>query len=119
MNNILKQLKTIKLEAILYPPNDVIVTTAEQLAVLESMRDHSTQYLDNRPYQLASITKALQIAFDDELSGAFEKSDMLNALVFMENEFKALGEVNFIKDSVAFHLSQCKEGAVIGDDDEQ
>lgn len=114
MNNILKQLKTIKLEAILYPPNDVVVTTAEQLAVLESIRDHSTQYLDSRPYQLASITKALQIALDDKLSGTFEKSDMLDALVFMEDEFKALGEVNFIKDSVAFHLSQCKEAAVIG-----
>lgn len=113
MNRILEQLKTINLEAILYPANDVIVTTPEQVKVLKKILDYLTQYLDNRPHQLASITKALQVALEDEVIGLFEKSDVINLVHFMGDEFKAIAEVNFIKDTITFHLTQynaCKDG---------
>jgi len=113
MNNILKQLKTINLETVIHPYGESMVTPPEQLEVLKEIHQHTTQYMDTRPHYLASITKALQVALEDESIGVFEKSDMLNSLHFMEEELKALGEVNFIKDTIACHLFESKHDQAI------
>jgi len=106
MNTILPALQAINFNELDAKSLSNTTLTAQDLQNLNQLNQHTKNYLDSRPYQLACIAKAMQVALQDEDIGSFDKQSILSMAYFFEDEMNALSNVFSLRERVLFNLEE-------------
>ena len=109
MDNILMTLQEFNFSELRKKPFTGEGYTKKEIEKLNELDDYTKDYLSTRPLNLATVTRAMQVALEDEEIGTFDRKQALSMSYYLESEIKALDHIISRREDVLYHLKEAEK----------